>query len=364
MGKNDFNGELLIHKIKGISGTREKMEALNDAIRQADNAGEDRYRLIFRYDYCCEATFRDDPTKAIPVAAEFVSIYEENPDALPGEAGVEAYLMIMQMGIDPIVRLPQIPMEQWESMMEKFYASVKKYNIGLKIYWKQMALFWRYVDREKTFEYFQKFWKIGRDGLSDCRACDRSFAVEISLLMGDREAADEYAKPLKAGRFQFCSDTPQLYLHAYLENALDRGNLEEAVYFANRLHWKSNRDKSDLSYIGAIIRCWAYSDLDKAVERFASRLEWTIGMWDKKKIYDFYKGAWVCFKELSKRQETIGLDLPQDFAAYKEDGVYNCTSLAEWFHDEAEKIGKQFDRRNGSDYFERNLSAACACEKR
>ena len=45
----------------------------------------------------------------------------------------------------------------------------------------------------------------------------------MCLLVGDRKAADEYAKPLKAGRIRFCPDTPQLYWLAYLENALDQG---------------------------------------------------------------------------------------------------------------------------------------------
>lgn len=73
--------------------------------------------------------------------------------------------MVMQMGIDPIVFLPQISMEQWETMMEEFYRWVKRYGIGLRTYWWQMTRFWRYVDREKAYEYFQRFWKTGRDGV-------------------------------------------------------------------------------------------------------------------------------------------------------------------------------------------------------
>ena len=38
-----------------------------------------------------------------------------------------------------------------------------------------MTNFWQYIDKEKAFEYFEKFWKTGRDSLSDCRACDRTY---------------------------------------------------------------------------------------------------------------------------------------------------------------------------------------------
>ena len=132
-----------------------------------------------------------------------------------------------------------------------------------------MARFWRYVDRKKAYEYFQRFWKTGRDGLSDCRTCERSYAVQMELLMGNRAAADEYAKPMEQGRMRFCPDTPHLYWLAYLEDALDRGDLKEAEKRANALYRKGNRDKSDLSYIGAILRCWAYTDPERALELFS-----------------------------------------------------------------------------------------------
>lgn len=51
--------------------------------------------------------------------------------------------------------------------------------------------------------------------------------------MGNRAAADEYAKPMEQGRMRFCPDTPHLYWLAYLEDALDRGDLREAEKLAN-----------------------------------------------------------------------------------------------------------------------------------
>lgn len=266
----------------------------------------------------------------------------------------------MQMGIDPIVFLPQIPMKQWETMMAEFYHWVKYYHIGLRTYWWQMARFWRYVDRKKAYEYFQKFWKTGRDGLSDCRTCERSYAVQMELLMGNRAAADEYAKPMEQGRMRFCPDTPHLYWLAYLEDALDRGDLREAEKRANALYRKGNRDKSDLSYIGAVLRCWAYTDPERALEVFAKRLEWSIGLWDQKKVYDFDKGACVLFQRLSKHQQTVHLELPQAFPLWREDGAYSTKELANWFREQAETISRRFDERNGSHCFGHDLAVALA----
>lgn len=197
--------------------------------------------------------------------------------------------------------------------MAEFICWVKYYHIGLRTYWWQMARILAVCGPKKAYEYFQKFWKTGRDGLSDCRTCERSYAVQMELLMGNRAAADEYAKPMEQGRMRFCPDTPHLYWLAYLEDALDRGDLREAEKRANALYRKGNRDKSDLSYIGAVLRCWAYTDPERALELFAKRLEWSIGLWDQKKVYDFDKGACVLFQRLAKHQQMVHLELPQAF---------------------------------------------------
>ena len=216
------------------------------------------------------------------------------------------------------------------------------------------------MDRKKAYEYFQKFWKTGRDGLSDCRTCERSYAVQMELLMGNRAAADEYAKPMEQGRMRFCPDTPHLYWLAYLEDALDRGDLREAEKRANSLYRKGNRDKRDLSYIGAILRCWAYTDPERALELFAKRLEWSFGLWDQKKVYDFDKGACVCFWQLSKHQQAVHLDLPRAFPLWSEDGAYSTKELANWFREQAETISRRFDERNGSHCFGHDLAVALA----
>ena len=178
--------------------------------------------------------------------------------------------------------------------------------------------------------------------------------------MGNRAAADEYAKPMEQGRMRFCPDTPHLYWPAYLEYALDHGDMKEAEKRANALYRKADRDKSDLSYTGAVLRCWAYTDPERALELFAKRLEWSIGMWDQKKVYDFDKGACVLFRQLSKHQQAVHLDLPHTFPLWREDGVYSTKELASWFREQAETISRRFDERNGSRCFGHDLAVTLA----
>ncbi len=354
----DFNGGGLMSLIDRLPDGTIKMNALSDAIQQADAANDPYWRLMFRFEYAWQAAFDDDPPKAIPVGAEFNSILAQYPDALPPEQKDYLHLVIMQNTVDPIAALPQIPISQWKQLMDEFYTLTERYQIGERLYWWRMAQFWQYIDKEESFTYFRKFWNSKRDKVSDCEACDVSHAVHMSLLMGDRKAADRFAKPLESGRLVLCSDTPQLMWLAYLEDALRRGDLEEAHPLANKLYRKGIRDKSDLGYLATILHCWAYTDLELAIHQIGARLDWALSMWDQKKKYDFYKASWACFHELAKKQDTISLPLSAKFPLYQEDSVYNSTELAQWFHTEAEKIAARFDARNGSDYFQQNLAQA------
>ena len=53
--------------------------------------------------------------------------------------------------------------------------------------------------------------------------------------------------------------------------------------------------------------------------------------------------------------ETVKLELPREFALWQEDGEYRSQELADWFYAQASETAQRFDRRNGSDWFCRDL---------
>ena len=96
------------------------------------------------------------------------------------------------------------------------------------------------------------------------------------------------------------------------------------------------------------------------MELFSKRLEWSIGLWDQKKVYDFDKGACILFRQLSKHQQAVHLELPHAFSLWREDGAYNTKDLTGWFREQAETISRRFDERNGSHCFGHDLAVALA----
>ena len=119
-------------------------------------------------------------------------------------------------------------------------------------------------------------------------------------------------------------------------------------------------DPSDLSAVGGLLCCWAFTDLSRALRLLEEALPWSIGMWDRKKVYDFYKGAWCFCEMMSTQRQHVHLLLPEEFELYQSDDQYDMTKLAHWFREQAEDIGASFDRRNGSSYFAMNIEKAAA----
>ena len=143
-----------------------------------------------------------------------------------------------------------------------------------------------------------------------------------------------------------------------IEYAMDKGDLKMAIPYARELKRIGHRDRGDLSYIGAVLRCFAFSDLEQGVTLMANSFPWAAGLWDEKMAYDFYKGAGAVLHQLSKKEEHIPLALPEQFSCFRRDGVYPIKELEQWVYGQAEEIAGRFDARNGTNYFMDNLGLA------
>ena len=139
---------------------------------------------------------------------------------------------------------------------------------------------------------------------------------------------------------------------------MDKGDLKSAIPYARELKRMGHRDRGDLSYVGAVLRCFAYSDPEPGVQLMREAFPWIGGMWNQKMVYDFYKGAWTVLHQLSKREDSIKLELPEQLSCYHSDGIYAVKELEQWVYEQAEEIAERFDKRNGTDSFQVDLGLA------
>ena len=348
MQQEVFDGEKLSRLMEKLPKGKPRIDAYEEAIRLADQTKDTYWRLGFRFHYASGA------------AAEFGPIFEAAPLKIQKDpVMIDAYLMITQLGVDVMQNLPQIPMAQYEALLEQYDQLTKRYGIGRRTYYWQMMGRWEYADPEQALEYIELAMQTPPDDhFGNCNACEHSWAAKQYIRLGRLEEAQRYIQPLETYRFSPCENSFQNIWAASLEYALDRGDLETAVPLAQKLYKKGNRNRTDLRFLGPVLRCWGMANADRGLALFARRLEWSIGMWDQKKVYDFDKGACILFRRLAGVRQTVKLELPQAFPLWREDGRYPVQELADWFLTQAETIGRRFDRRNRSHYFEDDLAAA------
>ena len=363
MGNNVFDGEKLINIIHMQQRGKTRIDMLKDAIAQADQAGDNYWRMYMRFDYISEQYFHGDAVKCIPVVTELENVFKENPAAVERHKGdtlgKEAYIMAVILGVDTIACLPQVTLEQWDNILDGLYSLVKLFGMAERSYYWQLFWRWMYIDWEKAEEYLQKAWNTKPDDRFDCESCEHAYATSLYLHMGQKEKADTYAEKVEKGILDdVCDDTfPNLW-SSYLEYALFNSDIKSAVPYARKLYRKCNNDQGDLKHMGKVLQYFAYKNTTKGVKLFQKRLEWTNGIWDKKAKFSFYTGAWALFRELSKKSETVKMELPMEFAQWREDGVYETAVLADWFYKESEAIAKSFDKRNGTGFYMEYLKHA------
>lgn len=341
----------------------QKLAYAECAIKEADACKDDKERFYWRIDYISELYFYGDMVKCIPAADELSRIFEEKLCAgdrygyEEREVFADIYVLAIDMAIGAACSVPQISMQKLDELHAHYDKAIRKFGIPKRNYWWSRVLQWKYADIEKALEYLEKGNAEEPDyELWDCKACERTRTIELYLLAGRRKEADALAMPvLKHELNLVCKDTfPQLW-SLYSKEELLHGNREAAFTYADKLYRKREKTQGDLGYMGLVLRCFALVNTDRALTVFIRFLPWTFDMWDGRKLYEFYAGAWVLFCVLEGQSPTIKMNLPPKFELWQEDGVYETSRLKEWYYKKASELAAAFDRRNGSDYFMRDL---------
>ena len=331
-----------------------RLELNAQAVKLADQAKDSYWMLVTRADYAFEIVASGDAPKALPVCAEFDALLKQYPDVLESREETFYSLQVAEIAMSLFEDIPQIPLEQCQSLLDDFWNKVKKYQTGERLWYQYAMTFYKYLDKEKAKEYYQKFLDTPRDMVSDCEACEQDSAVSFALYLEDYPQAMKLAQPILNGQLS-CLDIPQQTYATLADNALNHGNLKEAKQWIPPLVQIARRNKGDLDYIGIMIRGLAYTDLPLGQRLLQEHIGWTIHLWNQNTLLSFDIGAWVLCHELGKQQDTVNFVFPKEFPLWQQNGQYKVSELENWFSKEAIDISLRFDKRNGTDYFMKRI---------
>ena len=266
---------------------------------------------------------------------------------------------MMDYCLEILCYLPQITLSQAEQIIKKIEEMILYNRFGKRLYYQRLFRFYSVIDTYKALEYFYLFKNTRRDICSDCRACEQADMVRLFFRIGDRARADELARPVLDGTLE-CHDVPRNVQLLYLQQALDYKDLAKAATLAEALYRKSKLgDPSDLGYLGAVLRYFAFTAPRKAKKILKHFLLSWEPLWDQDKWFSFLIGAWTVCHEFAKISDVIYEKmLPDTIPFWRKDGVYNVKEMGNWFYNQAADVAAKFDSRNGTNYYSAELGRA------
>lgn len=374
METHTFDGETICREYQQLPHGSGRVDAIQAAIHQADGAADRFWQLKFRYDGIYEYAFHGDCAKALPMVAEYAALFEERT----GGAKPRNYLYVLYIALGLWSQLPQLPLDQRKELSQRLLDGTRRYRLGDTWYHQQEWLFARKQgDQARGEEHYQQCLHAQAQTQEVCPACFRTYEVEYALECGQWERALQLARPILDGSLT-CGPphhtTPSSTYAVLLDGAIDRGDWRQARQLAMQLLPYFRQKPNRLDHACAMMRWLAHVASARGLERLRlikwydaapAGLHWLgqcsrviASYWGQDTQYRFHKIAWVFCASLATCRDMASLQLPKDHPLYREDGQYRLASLAAWSHAQAEEIGGRFDRRNGFEWYARDLQRA------
>jgi hypothetical protein len=201
-------------------------------------------------------------------------------------------------------------------------------------------------------------WKDERkDAMNDCAACETNRALDYFVLRGRHDDVFQDAQPNLDGR-QRCGsgDTLQRTVVQLLRPLALSGRGDEAEKLQARTHPLLRKPTANLCQAAVHLAYLARQDRPtKALNVFERFIERALDPPAPDQRLRFCLAARTLMRRLAATKRPRKMRLPRTFPLYDESGSYRPAALAEWFDAESRQLLEQFDRRNGNDYYSREV---------
>jgi hypothetical protein len=190
----------------------------------------------------------------------------------------------------------------------------------------------------------------GRDGMSDCEACELNKKIKIKLIAGKYDSAIADANEM-LNKGISCNEVPfDTFCNlAYYLNKIKDPRAEE--YFKKGLNeFNNDFTSSYITGISKLINYASYANDQLALNLYEKYAHWQLNSEDGVNFE-----VSLNFLNLFKENREIKLTkLNPSIPFYKSDGIYMSSDLYDYYVNIANELADKFDKRNRTDRF-RNL---------
>lgn len=339
----------LVRQARRLEHCPEQVALLEEAVREADAAGDIRLGYDARLELISAGVFGGSQEKAIVAFSWCLARYDETPEDYSDYQLFWRYKWVMNALADfPAISLKQIA--DLQADMERRYQQLG-YSLRPAYYFRSDNAR-RMGQLEEALTYHEKWRRAPRDWMADCAACEQSHLVQFLGHFQRDEEAVVAAEPIMSGAMS-CSVVPHATYGHTIRPLLRLNRIEEARE-AYRVGYRLVTRSGDFvdTIAEHLLLLTAISDTAKAVRVFERHLPRAIATNNLHDRFQFYNSSALFLEKLgqnSTRQRK--LNLPSQLPCYEKECKYSPAELAHWFKEQTQQLADQFNRRNGNEYY-------------
>ncbi|MBP1999924.1 hypothetical protein J2Z69_000943 [Paenibacillus shirakamiensis] len=311
---------------------KQKIMVMEKMIRIADlyMTEEDAYQT--RISYLTAASEAGASEKMIIAFAWCLAKFEGNP----GKYSYHELLWYYKWILGAIWKIPEIRLEQIESLFEHFKVMSEQYGYNLRAYYHKQVNYTLSIGNFDAAAKAYKLWRtIPRDGLADCKACEQNLFGIYMFRIDYIKRGMQAMKPILEGKLR-CGSIPENTYSQVLLPLLKLGKYEQASKIANKAYHMI-KGPEYLSEHGKFLLFFTVTSPTKAKKVYNETIEFALDSkvgWDR---LEYFLCARFFLTEWHKKKRKIQL-------------VAGDQVTLAWLDQEIQRISQAFNYRNGNDY--------------
>lgn len=333
---------------------KDKIKMLKQAVAIADDNEDVEWGFELRIRLIHECYYLANETDLITHFSWVLNAYEEHPGWFDESDFLWYYKWVLRSMYDN----PNVPMEQINVIMEDFKTRLTRNGYSMRPYYDRL---YKEALTLNKFDEARKYLELRNDApddsMSNCDACTIDDELDYYLKTGNFDEAYNRSQPLRERKLTcglvpvrtFCTLT--YYAWKAGKEALAAELFEQADAEMEELE----NDENLMSQGGMLISYLASRDKDKARHYIEKCLPWTLEA-DGFCRYDFSAYMVEALKQW-QGDESIELQLPQEFGLYNEAGQYDIKEMTAFFYQQARELAEAFEKRDGNGAYCRRVEA-------
>jgi hypothetical protein len=330
-----------------------RVELCEEAVRLADLHHLEHLSSRAREELVDAASFGGRPDLLIVAFSWCLSTFDKDP-----ENDFSAYSLLWRMKwvVTALPKFPEIELETIERMFDDMERRYRDYAGSIQpVLHKRRDVALQTGNLAAAADLQKEYKKLPRTFLSDCHACELDSQASYYFDLGKNGIGMRRAEALLASGMR-CAEVPDGTYADLLMPLIKLGRADEAMKYHKIGYPKVRKSVEYMWDWGDNVAFLALTgNEDRAVKMLERHLPDVEGSHNPLAQLAFLRSALLLIEGLADRKEKMKLRLPTDSPLAKPSGEYVLSDLATTLRARVAEGSKQFDRRNGNDYYTEQL---------